>query len=164
MKKYGCVMLPVPLQGWRDLLMQIEQEHVFDPDGEHGFTIYPHITILYGLHQVTDTMDIMLFLDSISKPMEVEFTGLSTFENQAFDVLKFDVHANELAGMNRKIRKRYQHTLDYQEYKPHMTVAFLKKGTAWHYKNLSVSMPPKIKLDLLRFINADGHETIIKLR
>lgn len=156
-------MLPVPLQGWAEVLVHVDPEDVFDPDGEHGYSLYPHITVLYGLHYVEDPVKLMLFIDSFTKPVDVDFTGISVFENEKFDVLKFDVDSKQLIKCHDKIRTKFKCTDMFEDYKPHMTIAFLNKGTGWKYKNLAFSVP-KMKIDLMRFTNSDGHETLIKLR
>lgn len=156
-------MLPVPLHGWGDVLMHVEPEDVFDPDGEHGYSLYPHITVLYGLHHVDDPLKVLLYIDSITKSVAVEFTGISVFENEKFDVLKFDVESPQLVKCHKKIKGKFKCTEIFDDYKPHMTIAFLQKGTGWKYKNLSFSVP-KMNIDLMRFTNTDGHETLIKLR
>ena len=156
-------MLPVPLHGWGDVLIHVDPEDVFDPDGEHGYTLYPHITVLYGLHFVENPVKLMLYVDSVCKSVDVEFTGISIFENEKFDVLKFDVNAPQLIKLHNKVKSKFKCTVDFENYVPHMTIAFLQKGTGWKYKNLSFSVP-KMKIDLMRFTNSDGHETLIKLR
>jgi 2'-5' RNA ligase len=156
-------MLNVPLRGWSEVLMHVDQDDVYDPDGDHGLSLYPHITVLYGVHQVENPLDMMLYLDTICRQTEIEFLPVSLFDSDPrFDVLKFGVNCKVLHTYHDKIKKKFPCTIDH-EYNPHMTIAYINKGTGWKYSNLAFSMP-KITIDLMRFTNADGHETLIKLK
>lgn len=155
-------MLAVPFKGWANILAHIDQDDVYDPDGDHGYSLYPHITVLYGLHQVEKPINMMLYIDKMCEPMDVEFTSVDCFQNDKFDVVKFNVNCPGLNQCHDVIKKRFACTEQFS-YEPHMTIAYIKKGLAWKYSNVSFSIP-NMKIDFMRFTNADGHETLIKLR
>lgn len=157
-------MLTVPLRGWSEVLNKVDPDDIYDPDGDHGYSIYPHVTVIYGIHQVEDPIKMMLYIDKICRSVEIEFTDISVFDqNKDFDVLKFSVKGDALTEYHKKIKKKFDCTVDYPEYIPHLTIAYLKKNTGWKYKNIAFSMPSML-VDLMRFTNADGYETLIKLK
>ena len=129
---YGCVMLFLPIEKkwWKSITDEIKEEDVYKPEGERDYGIQPsdetHVTILYGcLPSVTDE-NVEEVLSSEGKP-KLKIGGLSLFENDDFDVVKFDVSSNILNKLNEKM-KEYPYTNTYDTYEPHITVAYVKKG------------------------------------
>ena len=130
--KYGCLMTQLDIPLWKDIVGMIDPEDVYNED-DLGIEENPHVTILFGLH--TDTVDpkeMVSKMGEINKiPMKI--VGLSSFEdtNRPYDVVKFDVESDELRNLNQKV-KEYPHTNEF-DYNPHLTVAYVKKGTGIKY-------------------------------
>jgi len=147
---YGCVMLylNVDEKNWADLQESIDDEDVYEKDGDYGREDEPHVTVLYGLHEDNDDDDIKkaMMAHEFSDPI-VSMQRLSLFENDDFDVLKFDVNSKDLNKMNETLAE-FPHTTDYPDYHAHCTVAYLKPGTGKKYakklKEAVVSKPDKI--------------------
>lgn len=89
----------------------------------------PHITVLYGLHDhhPKGAQDV---LAGFHAP-QVRFGRVSHFSNPKFDVLKIDVHSPDLDDMHQALRK-LPNTQKF-DYKPHTTVAYVKRGLGSHY-------------------------------
>jgi len=66
------------------------------------------------------------------KPIEVNLSGISIFENPEFDVVKFDVNSKLLTKLNT-LMKQLPHTSTFPEYHPHITIAYVKKGEGNKY-------------------------------
>ena len=132
MRSYGCVMMKVEDSGWDDLCRIIDPEDVYEPDDEHGISRNPHITILFGLLDLMVppqmVMDVMQKFDA----PHIQFKGISIFEHKDFDVVKIDVISADLAEMHDSLRQ-LPHVDQFPTYKPHATIAFVKKGTGKKY-------------------------------
>ena len=92
--------------------------------------------------------------------MEVDVKGVSTFDNEDYEVLKFDVDSDLLRKMNKAFRG-LPHTNDYDDYNPHMTVAYLRPGTSSKYiENLNGMVPDKIPFERFEFSPPGGEDSI----
>ncbi len=144
---YGCLMvfLDYDKSEWNKLQDNIDKEDLFEPDTK-GLEKDPHITILYGLHEDIKDEDIEKEIKEIEKP-KIKLGGVSSFENEKFDVLKFDIESSDLHKLNKQFSDNFPYTTDYPNYEPHATIAYVKKGTAKKYldkiKGIDVS-PSKI--------------------
>jgi 2'-5' RNA ligase len=134
--EYGCVMLHLPVDEaeWQKLQDSIDDNDVYEEDGEsYGRENEVHITLLYGLHEENDDDKIKEAMQGtvFMTPM-ISLQYLSLFQNEKYDVLKFDIKSKDLNKMNETLAK-FPHTTDYPEYHPHATVAYLKPGCGKKY-------------------------------
>lgn len=143
---YGCVMVGLDLDTseWNKIQDMIEDEDIYhgEKDEEGGFAreLDPHVTILFGVHSDVPDKDVEDIIDGIKKP-EMKLQKISTFENELFDVLKFDVESEDLHKLNEKFKK-LPHTSSFPNYHPHATICYLKKGTSEKYKKLMSDVEP----------------------
>lgn len=134
--EYGCLMLMLNIPNWVKLLNIISKEDIYDEPG-FGLEKEPHVTVLYGFHDNVDVEDIKKTTTFFKSPIQVKVLNISKFENEKFDVLKFAVESASLDKMN-EIMTFYPHTNSFPDYNQHVTIAYLKKGTADKYlKELS---------------------------
>lgn len=159
---YGTVMASTRgwPEGWENVLEAIDRHDVYcGEDGKQGLETEPHVTILYGLHEEVHEDLVCRICQSLAEPLEVEVKGVSVFENDEYDVLKFDVDNPLLQKMNKAFRG-LPHTNDYEGYNPHMTIAYLKKGTGGKYTDLGKDAPKKIRLPRIDFTPAGEEDSI----
>lgn len=135
---YGCVMLYFDFPSIKGIQESIKQEDLYTEteDRSYGFEDEPHVTLLYGLHEEVSEKDIFDRL-KVYKIDDLLLTNISAFENNKYDVLKFDVEdgvsgANYLHKMNKALTE-LPHTTDFPNYHPHSTIAYLKPGKAKEY-------------------------------
>lgn len=150
---YGSVMAEGNWpEGWEQMLSSIDRQDVYSqPDGNYGLETEPHVTVLYGLHDEVHGDLVCRVCQGLEKPLEIDVQGASSFKKEDYDVLKLDVESDMLRKMNKAFRA-FPHTNDYDEYKPHMTLAYLNKGTADKYeKDVSSLAPDSITLPRMRF-------------
>ena len=160
---YGCAMLYFNFPEMEDLHKKIEKDDVFvDPkDSTFGLETEPHCTLLYGLHSDVN-------LETIEKIVNgFEFGACtikeaSLFENEKFDVLKFDVTGEGLHDCNAALSK-LPHTTDYPDYHPHMTVAYLKNGMGKKYIDLLGTEERTLKPSYIVYSQPDGTKTNIDI-
>ena len=130
---FSCAMLYLDFPEMSELHSQIEKEDVYvDPqDSTFGLETEPHVTLLYGLHSNVglDKVEPIVCEPTYST---VKAHNASLFENDKYDVLKFDIKGDQLAEVNSKL-KQFPFTSDFPDYHPHMTVAYLKKGMGKKY-------------------------------
>lgn len=126
----GCAMLYFDFPDFKKLTEQIEETDIYTKDG-YGIETEPHVTLLYGLEPGV-TLEQVEEIISELEFSPVKIGGASLFENEEYDVLKFTATSSNLRVANRKLKELpYQN--DYPDYKPHLTVAYLKSGRGKKY-------------------------------
>jgi SPP1 gp7 family putative phage head morphogenesis protein len=134
--QFGCVMAHVSLDSFVFISPKIANEDLFIDltKGLKGIEDDPHITILYGLHseEITDEAVERIFTDY--SLIEAKFTKLKVIDNpeKPYEVLVWEVESEELVKLNEQLRA-LPHTNNFPEYKPHATIAYLKKGAGQKY-------------------------------
>ncbi len=134
-REYGCLMvfLDVGKKDWKELQDLIDEDDLYTEEGDssYGREMDPHVTILYGLHDDIKDEDIEKDIKAIKEP-KIAFKSISSFNNDKFDVLKFDVKSEDLNKLNKKFSE-YPNTNKFPDYHPHVTIAYLKAGKADEY-------------------------------
>lgn len=170
---YGCVMLycdfPESVIKLQDV---INPEDLFkaEDNGGYGIETEAHCTLLYGLHEevtVDEVNDVLL--DTIFSDLKA--TGPTLFENEKFDVLKYDVTYPTRGGAflhkANEALKQFPHTSTFPDYHPHMTIAYLKPGLGKKYVTLfkDKGLGEFItKPDYAVYSQTDGTKTKIPIR
>ena len=133
-RKFGCLMLDLEIANWnKGVLSMLDPNDLCEEKG--GAEDYPHITMLYGFHDDEITHDeIEAFLKKhITRPLKVALSNITAFEKDEFDVLKFDIISPNLERLHYMMREEFPCTINFPEYHPHATIAYLKPGTAKKY-------------------------------
>lgn len=97
-------------------------------ESEGGREDRPHVTILYGLHD--GTAESVRRVVAATGPIKLKLGRVSVFpggEGKDFDVVKVDVDSPDLRRLNYRL-KALPHTETHKGYKPHATLAYVKKG------------------------------------
>jgi 2'-5' RNA ligase/GNAT superfamily N-acetyltransferase len=129
---YGCLMLDVNFNNWDNCLSIVNDDIVYD-DEKHKFgkETEPHVTILFGFdNNTTDKNKLKdLTLDYINnKLITFNIIGLSYFEGENFDTLKFDIESEQLMGLNKLCKDNFKYSSDFPNYNAHLTISYIKKG------------------------------------
>lgn len=130
--EYGCAMLFFTFPDMDEVHNLIDSNDLFEEVGEdYGLETEPHVTLLFGLHEEVSTSDVEGVLDKYTY-YTCKAHKASTFENEKYDVLKFDIVGDNLDETNKDLKK-FPHTSDFPNYHPHMTIAYVKPGKGKKY-------------------------------
>jgi hypothetical protein len=118
--------LPLP---WTDLTTHIDKKDLLEED---RFVKCHHISLHVLLPHMWIPEDTAKVFPT--KPLEIKLTGLGYFENKDKDVLYAKVQmTDELLKLHKAFVDHYNIKWQHPEYTPHVTIAFLKPGTAKKY-------------------------------
>lgn len=128
---YGCAMLYFNDYDLKPIYSKINNEDLYVEGDGFGLETEPHCTFLYGLHKEVTPSQVEDVLDRYTYHT-CKAHNLSLFENEKYDVLKYDIKGDNLTETNEDL-KQFPFTSDYPDYHPHMTIAYLKKGKGKEY-------------------------------
>lgn len=127
-----------------------------------GLETDPHVTVLHGIHG--DSPKQIQFILRDSGPLAIRARNYGKFENEEFDVLYLGVESSGLRDVHNELEKIVPNTQTHSGYKPHITIAYLKKGLADKY--ISALPTPSIGVigvDFFEFSDWERNKTKIHL-
>ena len=77
------------------IISSIDPEDIFygdENDDPKGIQENPHLTILYGLHDDVTEDQVKSVFEGFTDDINIEVNGVGIFENDKFDVVKFNVN------------------------------------------------------------------------
>lgn len=128
--EYSCLMFNLP----GDLAYEVRQVGDMIPHtdlAEDGKELNPHITIKFGLH-TDDAEEVRKEIQDLS-PIAIQIGKASCFKADTHDVVKLDILSDGLHDLNGRVSDRLECTDTYPDYKPHVTLAYVKTGLGEHY-------------------------------
>ncbi len=152
--RFGCLMLSFNFPQWDTFLAKLPDSMVYTENGL-GKEKEPHLTVLYGFHEDSISIeDLKKITSKVKSPINVNVDSISTFNNPKFDVLKFDANSDTLTKLNA-IFRLYPHTNNFKDYHPHITISYLKPGSA---KDFVKKMENPIKITSNSFVFSDPNK------
>ena len=139
---YACLMVDAPPE-IADTVILWGQANVPDDvlyvedDGGCGRELECHVTVLYGM-LTNEVPDEVYEIAHTTRPFPVLVGNVSLFRNEKFDVVKCDIESPGLRALNARIRSTVPNENKYPDYKPHMTIAYVKKGAADHLEGANI--------------------------
>jgi len=133
---YGCAMLYFDFPEMENIHSMINPVDVYidENDPASGLQNTPHVTLLYGFLKEVTSHQIAKIV-SWQTYGKAKIHNASIFDNEKYDILKFDVEANELYEVNKKL-KVLPHVSKFPVYCPHMTIGEMKKGSGKKYADM----------------------------
>lgn len=143
----GCLMAMIPQDKTESIVgfgkRVIKEEDLYVENGEYGRETEGHVTIRYGFLKDLNELEIRQLITG-QKPFIVELYGLDVFsDDPRYDVAMFKANSPVLKRLN-ELSSIYLTESEYNEYNPHLTLAYVKKGTFSFVKEgLKIQVPVK---------------------
>jgi 2'-5' RNA ligase len=114
---------------WGKLNIPDEVLFIDEEDGGKGRETEIHITVKYGL-TVSQVPEAVYQIAHTTKPFPILVGKVSLFQtNPKFDVVKCEVESLMLHRLNAQIKASVPNEDTYPDYVPHMTLAYVQKGS-----------------------------------
>jgi len=113
---------------FKDFALEFDDGIIYfgDNPDKYGRESDTHITVLYGLEDCSPTE--VAELAAHRRPVRVKLGKVSQFEAKDYDVLKVEVKSAQLHNLHQTIRSKLKNVNKFPDYKPHLTLAYVKKG------------------------------------
>lgn len=162
--EYGCVMLYFDFPEIAEIHDSIDTNDIYKEEGDRSFGLEdePHTTLLYGLHEEVTTEEIESILSKYEFG-KCKIYNASLFENQKYDVLKFDVKGKNLVKCNSDLSE-LPHTTDFPDYHPHLTIAYLSSGSGKKYTEMFEGMEFELIPSYAVYSMPSGDKVKIKIK
>jgi 2'-5' RNA ligase len=130
--------------------------------GDGGRETEPHVTVKYGLHG-TDPEPVRKVVAD-HPPFKVALGKTSHFPDSGDgDVVKADVTSPDLHRLHHKIADALPHTDTHPGYKPHVTLAYVKKGLGPFFSGDNSLEGKTATVNHITFSSKDGKKTKLPL-
>ena len=151
-----CIMADVPQkESMLEFIKKIPNECVYEEVGEnYGKEANPHVTVMYGLSPIEENR-VKELLNKVPKKIVAELGKISKFSNAdtPYDVLKIEVRSPHLNKIHEMIRKNFDNNYKWSEYNPHVTLAYVKKGTCNEYVGNKTFEGMKVMFETFMYSN-----------
>jgi 2'-5' RNA ligase len=138
----------------------IPGELIYFPGG--GRELDPHITCKFGINEILSKSLVQLLEGT--GPVKLELGHTSRFETESCDVLKVDVHSDDIIRLNKLVTSTIKCVDRFATYTPHLTIAYMKRGSAEPYLMDKKFLGKKLSFDSIIFAAKDGLKSTIILR
>lgn len=171
---YGCLMIYYDFPQINEIHDLIEKDDISDT----GLESEPHTTLLYGLHDKEIKDDQKVINIAIEKDIpQLKLYNISLFENDEYDVLKFDVrHYMEdkngdedykqkkdiLFEINKELTEKLPYTSNFS-YHPHSTIGYLKSGKGKKYVEMFKDKTFIVTPKEIVYSKSDGDKIVKKI-
>ena len=150
------IMADVPQkESMLEFIKKIPNECVYEEVGEnYGKEANPHVTVMYGLSPIEETR-VKELLNKVPKKIVAELGKISKFSNAdtPYDVLKIEVKSPHLNKIHEMIRKNFENNYKWPQYNPHVTLAYVKKGTCNEYVGNKTFEGMKVMFETFMYSN-----------
>jgi len=166
---FSSVHIDLPSQLAEEIILwgkdNISDDDIFvsQSDPTFGREDEMHATILYGIHSESPNQVEHLLADA--GPITVKLNKIEIFTNpMKFDVVVIDVTSKDLTKWNGVLAEKVRHTNKYSSYRPHITVAYVKKGKGWKHRGKTKWEGEEFTADYVVFSSKNGVKDKIFLK
>ena len=131
---------------------------------EEGLETEPHVTVLYGLH-TTDLDEVHDVIGNDYPPVDIQLGAVKTFPDRGDgEVVYIEIKSPDLRALNARYREKLEYTSDFPDYKPHLTVAYVKpgEGRSWTGQHPGL-FGKRLRIRTLTFSSKTGEKVDIAL-
>lgn len=157
---YSFIKLDVGYTNYiKHLHKKINKEHICKPSYQE-----PHLTILHGYGNVNKNFFVNNLITYKPRVFKINIYDVDVFKNEC-DVLVLRCQSPELLNL-RKHMEKIPHTKTFKDYKPHITIAYLKPGYGEVYKHIIKSKLKKgsFKAEYIYYTNLYNNTIRFKLK
>lgn len=127
----------------------------------------PHITALFGLKETPKAKAVQKALKGIAS-IEFQLGTVSVFPaaetGGEFDVVKIEVESPSLHAANKALREAFEYENNHPEYKPHVTLAYVKPGAGAKYAGMETGLEGQVfSVENLTISGKDRSKTAVAL-
>ena len=143
-----------------EFVKNLPNECVYEEEGEnYGKETNPHITLMYGLDDKEESR-VKELLTKVPTKISAKLGKISKFENAdtPYDVLKVEVHSPHLARIHEMIKKNFNNNYKWPAYNPHVTLAYVKKGTCNEYVGSKIFEGMKFNFENFTYSNGNREQ------
>ena len=121
------------IKNWEELIKTIDPNDVYYEGKEKGIERkFPHVTIISGLEENVTPDEVKKLTSDITKSIPLKLFKINYFKADNFEVLKIQIESPELLELH-KLCKGLPCHLKYPNFSAHLTICYLKPGTAKKY-------------------------------
>lgn len=166
--KYCNVQMPLPKELAVDIIAwgkkNIPDADLFNGDLGYatGRTLDSHITLKWGLANDSDATHATRIVGK-HEPFKLKLGTVRKFtcEEKNYDVIYVAVASSDMRFLHRRLSKIPGSVSTHATYSPHVTVAYVKRGTADHLIGSSKFEDKSFEASMASFMKMDGSEVKI---
>ena len=130
-----------------------------------GMEETPHITVKYGLETDAVAEVSPSLAGTAAFPVTVQSLDVFETEQEDYDVLVLRVDSPSLHTLHTQLSEAVQNTETFPEYKPHITLGYVKKGEGAKYRGRQTGLEGQtFQVNDIEFINRDDVHTVVPLQ
>ena len=160
----GCLMLVFKnINNWNNIIGIIKESDIYnDETDDYGLENKPHATVIYGINSTIKHDKIRKFInENVKEPLKITLTGISVFENDKYDVVKFNVESPDLKALHALVKDNFDNELTFKDYIPHVTIGYVHKGRG---KDYIFNLKNKIEIKSNEFNYSIGSSDFIEFK
>ncbi len=140
----------------------IPDKDLYEKDDKYGREDEIHVTVLYGIHDANPLSTIRVLWEERS--FKLELGKVSLFNTSPdYDVVKVEVISPKLHMLHKLLKKKLDHTDKWNDYHPHVTVAYVEKNTCNKLVSSDDLRGTKFLANEIIFSSTNGEKTEIYL-
>lgn len=167
--KFSCAMLNLNpsvasvVDYWVKKNIPKESLYIDEDTGHDGYEDTYHVTLKYGIHD--ESPEKLKNLVNGFGPIPLNFGIIEKFDAPNFDVIHIKINDNNiLEDVNKLITENIDNTETHSSYRPHVTLAFVKKGSCDNLIDNSFFDSLSDEVDEIYFNSKNGEESFISLQ
>lgn len=160
--EYSCTKVDLP-DDLAEAVMKWGRDNVKDNDlyvegdSSKGREDDIHITVLYGIVDNKPAKTAVVI--GKAKPFEVRLGLINAFkDNDKYDVLKIEVESGDIEKLHYDIAKKIKNENTFPTYNPHVTIAYVKKGSVDHLIGSEDFKGKTFKVNTIVFSDGKNHD------
>lgn len=139
MYKYNSLQINVIIPHLESILydnIKDEDLYINHDKSIDGLELESHVTLLHGIEPEYDFEYVQEHVDlpDISELL-LTIPAFGIFESKEYDVLYFEIQCDMLNVLHYQLKNNIPNTYEFDQYKPHLTLAYLKPGLGRKYLN-----------------------------